>query len=265
MSEYADGTMLSVIEEGVGLITFNQPQKRNAMSIGMWDGLARILDAFEHDDRVRAVVLTGAGNRAFIAGADISQFEEQRGNADAQRDYDRLTRAGNARLAAFAKPTIARIRGYCLGEGLGIAMQCDLRIAAVDSEYGLPGARLGMAYGFDLVRNLVSLVGPAHTRMLLYSGQRIDSAEAQRIGLVNQVVEDEELSERVVDIVRTIADNAPLSLRSMKLAVGEAVKDESRCDYAAIDAAIDACFDSEDYREGRTAFLEKRPPRFRGR
>jgi enoyl-CoA hydratase len=265
MTAYANGKMLAEIEEGVGLISFNQPQKRNAMSVDMWHGLAQILDAFEGEEAVRAVVLTGAGNRAFISGADVSQFEEQRNNADAQRDYDALTSAGLARLAAFAKPTIARIRGFCLGEGLGIAMQCDLRIAAVDSEYGVPGAWLGIAYGFDMVSKLVSLVGPAHARMLLYTGQRIDAVEAQRIGLVNRVVEDEELSERVVDVARVIADNAPLSVRAMKLTVAEAEKDESRRDRAAVEAAIDACFDSEDYREGRTAFLEKRPPRFRGR
>ena len=264
MTAYADGLLLSAIEDGIGLITFNQPEKRNAMSVGMWDGLVQILDAFEGDPAVRVVVLTGAGNRAFVSGADVTQFEETRTDADARREYDRLTSDGRARLANFAKPTIARIRGYCLGGGLGIAMQCDLRLAGVDSEYGFPGARLGMAYGFDLVSKLVSLVGPAQARMLLYSGQRIDSAEAQRIGLVNVVVEDAELTERVLDLARSIADNAPRSVHALKLTVNEATRNESERDHARTDAIIDACFDTEDFHEGRKAFLEKRMPRFRG-
>ncbi len=264
MTAYADGLMLSEIEDGIGLITFNQPEKRNAMSVGMWDGLAQILDAFEHDAAVRVVVLTGVGNRAFVSGADVSQFAQTRSDAEARREYNRRTRNGRARLAGFAKPTIARIRGFCLGAGLGIAMQCDLRMAGVDSEYGFPGARLGMAYGFDLVSKLVSLVGPAHARMLLYSGERIDAVEAQRIGLVNRVVEDFELTERVLDLARSIADNAPLSVHAMKLTVNEATKDESERNRAGIDAIIDACFDSEDFQEGSRAFLEKRAPRFGG-
>jgi enoyl-CoA hydratase/carnithine racemase len=262
---YADGKMLADIDDGVGLITFNQPQKRNAMSVEMWDGLAHILDAFERDDAVRVVVLTGAGPKAFVSGADISQFAQQRANADAQGEYDRLTGAGRARLSAFGKPTIARIRGFCLGGGLAIALQCDLRIAAIDSEFGIPAARLGLAYGFDMVRALVEQVGPAQARALLYTGLRIDAHEAQRIGLINRMVADEDLSDTVIDLARTIADNAPLSVRAMKRAVTEVLRDPDTRDRAAVDAAIAACFDSADYREGRTAFLEKRTPKFEGR
>ncbi len=259
--QFADGKMLAEVDTGVGLVTFNQPAKRNAMSVEMWDGLDRILAQFEADEAVRVVVLTGAGPHAFVSGADISQFGEKRGDAEAQREYDRLTSAGRARLAGFAKPVIARIRGFCLGGGLGIAMQADLRIAAADSRFGIPAARLGIAYGFDMTRQLVSLVGPAHARMLLYSGDRIDGAEAARIGLVNQVVEDEELNERVVDLARTLADNAPLSLRAAKLTVAACLGG----DREAAQRAGAKCFDSNDYREGRTAFMEKRTPRFTGR
>jgi enoyl-CoA hydratase/carnithine racemase len=144
-------------------------------------------------------------------------------------------------------------------------MQADLRIAAVDSEFGIPAARLGIAYGFDMTRRLIALVGPANARMLLLTGTRIDAAEAQRIGLVNQVVEDSELSDTVVDIARTIADNAPLSVRGMKLIVDQCLRDPADRDTDAMDAAVTACFDSADYREGRTAFMEKRSPRFTGR
>jgi enoyl-CoA hydratase/carnithine racemase len=262
--KYAGGKMLATVDGGIGLITFNQPEKHNAMSVDMWDGLGQILDAFAADQSVRVVVLTGAGHKAFVSGADISQFGERRANADAQKEYDKLTRAGREKLSAFQKPVIARIRGYCLGGGLAIAMRADLRIAGVDSQFGIPAARLGIAYGFEMVRTLISLVGPAHARMILYTGARIDAMEAQRIGLVNRVVPDEDLSDVVVDLARSIADNAPLSVRAMKQAVNEAVKDPEMRDLASVDRAIAACFNSQDYREGRTAFMEKRPPRFVG-
>ncbi len=264
-TEYADGKMLSAIDDGVGLIIFNQPAKRNAMSVEMWNGLTQILDAFQEDSSVRVVVLTGAGPKAFVSGADISQFEKQRSNADAQVEYDRLTSAGRAKLAAFPKPTIARIRGFCLGGGLGIALQADLRIAAQDSEFGIPAAKLGIAYGFDMVRKLVDLVGPAHARMILYTGSRFDAAEAQRIGLINRMVPDTDLSDVVIDIARTIADNAPLSIAASKVSVANATKDPSDRDEDEMQRMMAACFDSADYREGRTAFMEKRPPKFQGR
>jgi enoyl-CoA hydratase len=263
--DYAGGKMLATKDEGVGLVTFNQPEKRNAMSIEMWGGLGEILDEFREDSEVRVVILTGAGNQAFISGADISQFEKNRSNADAQRDYDRLTSVGRDKLAAFPKPMIARIRGYCLGGGLAIAMQADLRVAAVDSQFGIPAARLGIAYGFDGLRKLVQLVGPAHARMILYSANRIDGQEAARIGLVNKVVSDEELNDAVLDIARTIADNAPLSVAASKLTINEVMKEPADRDMEAIRRAGTACFDSADYREGRTAFMEKRRPKFLGR
>ena len=265
MTTYADGKMLAESEQGIGYITFNQPEKRNAMSVAMWHGLSDILDAFAADDSIRAIVMTGAGVKAFVSGADISQFEQQRADGNAQLEYDRLTSAGRDKLAAFPKPVIARIRGYCLGGGLGIAMQADLRIAAVDSEFGIPAAKLGIAYGFDMVKKLVSLVGQAHARTLLFTGSRIGSEEAQRIGLVNRVVADEDLNETVFDLARTIADNAPLSVRGMKLAVNESIKADSERDVAAVNAAVLACFDSADYREGRRAFMEKRKPVWQGR
>src|SRR5262249_36204824 len=150
--------------------------------------------------------------RAFVSGADISQFEQQRSNADAQRAYDEQTSIGRRTLATFHKPTIASIRGYCLGGGLALAMQADLRVADSSSQFGIPAARLGIAYGFEGLHNLVTLVGPAHARMLLYTGSRIDAAEAHRIGLVNQVVPVDALRSVVFDLARQIAANAPLSI-----------------------------------------------------
>jgi len=262
---YADGKMLAEVSEGVGLITFNQPEKRNAMSVAMWHGLSEILDAFAADDATRTVVMTGAGTKAFVSGADISQFESTRADGDAQLEYDRLTGAGREKLAAFHKPVIACIRGFCLGGGLGIAMQADLRIAGAGAQFGIPAAKLGIAYSYEMVDRLVSLVGQAHARMIIMSGDRLDAAEAQRIGLVNKVVPDEDLTEAVLALAKTISANAPLSLRATKLAVNAVMADESTRDRAAVDAAILACFDSADYREGRTAFMEKRPAKWLGK
>ena len=263
--EFAGGKMLAAVDGGVGLVTFNQPEKRNAMSLEMWQGLEAILDGFAADDAVRVVVLTGAGGKAFVSGADISQFEKNRANADAQAEYDRLTSAGRTKLATFAKPTIAMIRGFCLGGGLAIAMQTDLRIAAEGSQFGIPAARLSIAYAFDGLRKLVQLVGPAHARMILYTGSRIDAREAERIGLINQAVADSALEETVMGIARTIAENAPLSIFASKLTIGEVMKDPADRNMEAVRIASAACFDSADYKEGRTAFMEKRAPRFVGR
>src|SRR5262249_3367894 len=262
--EFAGGKILADVHDRVGLITFNEPAKHNAISVEMWSGLEEVLQSWEDNDSVRVVVLTGAGEKSFVSGADISQFEKLRGDADAQREYDRFTRGGRDRLATSPKPTIARIRGYCLGGGLAIAMLADLRIAAEDSEYGIPAARLGIAYGFENIRTLVTLVGPAHARMLLYTGARISSAEALRIGLVNSVVANESLGEVVADLARTISTNAPLSVRASKLTIDQVTRDADDRDLDAVGRASAECLNSEDYREGRTAFLEKRLPKFKG-
>jgi enoyl-CoA hydratase/carnithine racemase len=262
---FADGKITVEVDDGVGLLTFNNPAKRNAMSIEMWEGLDEALGRLEEDQAVRVVVLTGAGHEAFVSGADISQFDESRSNSEAQREYRKRTGAGRDRLLRFPKPTIARVRGFCLGGGLAIAIAADVRIAAEDSSFGIPAAKLGIAYGLDMTRELVQLVGPAHARMLLYTGTRVDGAEAARTGLVNQVVPDEDLNERVVDLARTMADNAPLSIRAAKLTVAAVLAGEGERDTEGVEKAAEACFDSDDYREGRAAFKEKRPPRFQGR
>jgi enoyl-CoA hydratase/carnithine racemase len=262
---FADGKILKSVTDGVGIVTFNNPEKRNAMSIEMWEGLGAALVELREDDTVRVVILAGAGDKAFMSGADISQFEKNRSNANAQQEYDRLAGVGRAKYAAFPKPIIARIRGFCLGGGLAIAMQADLRIAAVDSEFGIPAAKLSIAYAPDSVKRLIDLVGPANARMILYTARRIDAAEAQRIGLINRMVEDEDLNDEVLDIARTIADNAPLSVAASKLTISEMLKDESQRDMAAITRMMQTCFDSADYKEGRTAFMEKRAPRWVGR
>src|SRR3981189_2297376 len=177
---YADGKILQSATEGVGIITFNNPEKRNAMSLEMWEGLGHALIELRDDTEVRVVVLVGAGDKAFVSGADISQFEKNRHNAAASEEYSKRSAAQRALLADYPKPTIACIRGFCLGGGMQVAMMSDIRIAAEHSQFGIPAAKLGIAYGHDGLKHLVSLVGPSWARLLMYTGIRIDSAEAVR-------------------------------------------------------------------------------------
>jgi len=262
--DFAGSKILAHIADGVGRVVFNQPEKRNAMSLAMWEGLGQAVDRLVRDPAVRVLVLEGAGDKAFVSGADISQFEAQRGDAEAQRAYESLTASGRATLLACPKPVIAKIRGFCLGGGLGLAMSADLRIASEDSTFGIPAAKLGLAYGFSTVQTLTSLVGPANARMLLFTGDRIDAWEAERIGLVNEVVPVELLDRTVTKLAATIVANAPLTIRAAKLAVAAAAQDAGVRDMAAVQGSFTACFDSADYREGRRAFMEKRKPRFTG-
>lgn len=263
-TDYAGGKMRASAMDGIGRVTFNQPEKRNAMSVEMWEGLGQILQGFEADPAIRVVILTGAGDKAFVSGADISQFEQQRGDAEARAEYDRKTTFGRRVFEAFTKPTIARIQGFCIGGGLAIAMATDLRIASEDSQFGIPAARLGISYGYSGVQKLVELVGSAEARMLLYTGDRITAAEARAIGLINRCVPLSELDPTVDRIAHTIATNAPLSILSMKRTITEATKDRADADMEAIKSSIDRCFNSQDYREGRAAFAQKRKPVFTG-
>jgi enoyl-CoA hydratase/carnithine racemase len=262
---FADGKILQAIAEGICTITFNNPEKRNAMSLEMWEGLGEALAHAKDAPDVRVVVLTGAGDKAFVSGADISQFEQHRHNAEASREYTRRASIAGQIMATFPKPTIARIRGFCIGGGMQVAMMADMRIAADGSQFGIPAAKLGIAYGFEGLNHLVSLVGPAWARLLLFTGMRIDAAEAQRIGLIERAVAPEKLDDAVMDIARTIARNAPLAISAAKITIGEILKDAAARDMDAIRQIGIACADSEDYREGRRAFMEKRAPEFRGR
>jgi enoyl-CoA hydratase len=262
---YADGKILQKIDDGVGVITFNNPEKRNAMSLDMWEGVGSALIELRDDPNVRVLILTGAGDKAFVSGADISQFEKNRHNAAASEEYSRKSAAQRALLADYPKPIIACIRGFCLGGGMQVAMSADIRIASENSQYGIPAARLGIAYGFDGLTNLVSLVGPSWARLIMYTGMRIDSAEAVRIGLVDRVVPDAELWNATMEIARTISGNAPLAIKAAKITIAQVLKDPDERDMDAIKAISTACMDSEDFREGRTAFMEKRKPRFKGR
>jgi enoyl-CoA hydratase/carnithine racemase len=262
---HADGKILQEIAGGVGIITFNNPDKRNAMSLEMWEGFGKALTELRDDPDVRVVVLTGAGGKAFVSGADISQFEKERHNAQASEEYSRRSAAQRTLFADYPKPTISCIRGFCLGGGMLVAMLSDIRIASDNSQFGIPAARLGIAYGYDGLKHLVSLVGPSWARLLMYTGMRISSAEALRIGLVERVLPDAELWDATMEIARTISTNAPLAIKAAKITIAQVLKDAADRDMAAVAKIGTACMDSEDFREGRQAFMDKRKPQFKGR
>jgi enoyl-CoA hydratase/carnithine racemase len=262
---YAEDKILQSIADGVGVITFNNPQKRNAMSLDMWEGVGAALVELREDPGVRVVILTGSGDKAFVSGADISQFEKNRHNAEAAEEYSRKSAAQRALLADYPKPIIACIRGFCLGGGMQVAMSADIRIASDNSQFGIPAAKLGIAYGYDGLNHLVSLVGPSWARLIMYTGMRIDAAEAVRIGLVDRVVPDAELWDATMEIARTISGNAPLAIKAAKITIAQVLKDPGERDMDSIKTISTACMDSEDFREGRTAFMEKRKPQFKGR
>src|SRR5467141_4035884 len=262
---HADGKILQSVGDGVGIITFNNPDKRNAMSLDMWEGLGQALVELRDNPDVRVVILVGADDKAFVSGADISQFEKTRHNAAASEEYSRRSEAQRALLADYPKPTIACIRGFCLGGGMQVAMMSDIRFASENSQFGIPAAKLGIAYGYDGLKHLVSLVGPSWARLIMYTGMRIDSAEAVRIGLVDRVVPDTELWNATSEIARTISGNAPLAIKAAKITIAQILKDPDKRDMDAIKQIGTACMDSEDFREGRRAFMEKRKPQFKGK
>lgn len=250
-------------EGGVGTLIFNNPEKRNALSLEMWEGIAEALEAFDADPEVRAVVLRGAGGRAFISGADISQFEERRSTEEKATQYSAITDRAWLALARTRKPVIAAIEGFCIGGGLAVAMKADIRIATRDSVFGVPAARLGIAYPIEAIRDLQNLVGPSQAKWILFTGQQIDAEQALRIGLINKVVAKAELDEAVSELTHTLADNAPLSMHASKETVDQIARDS--IDRKRLHELGVACIESADFAEGRRAFMEKRKPQFRGK
>jgi enoyl-CoA hydratase/carnithine racemase len=256
--------MLSRKEGRVGYVIFNNPERHNAVSLDMWEATASILTRFARDDEVRVVVLTGAGGKAFVSGADISRFESERATLEAARRYNATAEAAYASVQDFPKPTIAMIRGYCIGGGLGLAVCCDIRIASDNSRFAVPAAKLGLGYSFAGLRRLTDAVGPAFAKEIFYTARQFDAEEARVMGLVNRVVPTADLETYVASYAETVAGNAPLTINAVKFVVGEIMKDESKRDLAHCTELIERCFASNDYEEGRRAFMEKRKPAFTG-
>ena len=254
--------ILSATSGPIGTLTFNNPERHNAMSLDMWRAASTVLEQFEQDPAVRVIVLTGAGGKAFVSGADISKFESERATLDAVVEYNAVVDRFAQVLGECSKPTIAMIRGYCVGGGVGIAVNCDLRIANDAARFAVPAAKLGLGYGYANVRRIMDLVGPQFVTEMLLTARQFDAADAARAGLVNHVVPDAEIESTVREMAETIAGNAPLTIRAIRKIIRELRRDEP--DIAACDALVKQCFESADYREGRKAFMEKRKPVFRG-
>jgi enoyl-CoA hydratase/carnithine racemase len=257
--------MIARKEGGIGWMIFNQPQKHNAVSLDMWQAVPRIIAAFDADADVRVIVLAGAGERAFISGADISEFEAKRGSEDAIKAYDAVGDTAHAAIAAAAKPTIAMIRGICYGGGTGIALTTDLRICSSDARFSVPAAKLGVGYRYSGIKRLVDVVGPAFAKEIFFTAGAFTAEDARIMGLVNRVVAPDEIEAYTTRVASTISGNAPLTIKAAKMAINAAVEDAERRRLDAVDAAITACRLSSDYVEGRRAFMEKRKPAFTGR
>ena len=252
-------------EGHLGRVIFNNPERHNAMSQAMWDSLADIMRRFDDDDAVRVVLLEGAGERAFVSGADISKFESERANAERIKQYGRSVNRGYEAVQHSLKPTIAKIRGYCYGGGMGIAVCCDIRICSDDSSFCIPAAKLGVGYGHENTKVLIDLVGPSFAKEIFYTARRFDAEEARMMRLVNRVVPRAELDSYVQGYIETMISNAPLSLRTTNLIVNELLKEEGERDLGLCHRLVEDCAKSEDIEEGRRAFMEKRAPVFIGR
>jgi len=249
----------------VGWLTFNNPARRNAISIDMWEAIPKVLDRFEQDPEVRAIVLKGEGDKAFVSGADVSQYEKQRSSAEGIQYYEEIAGRVAERLQSCDKVIIAMIRGYCLWAGVNIALCCDLRIAAEDAKLGIPAAKLGLGYRAASLKNLVDIAGPAYAREVLITGRHFSAGEAKAMGLVHRVAPVAELESLVLEYCAMISENAPLTIRASKRTVRELLKFNPAFDAQACDALVKQCFESQDYIEGRRAFMEKRKPVFQGK
>jgi enoyl-CoA hydratase len=256
------GRLNTAVDHGVAWIELDNPDKLNAISVNMWRQLIAALGSYEKDTGVRCVVLAGKGAKAFCTGADIA--EKEVAGADAA-DNEALALEGLSHLRAFSKPIIAAINGYCLGAGLALATVCDLRVAGKSARFGIPAARLGLAVYYDVLVRIARLIGPSKAKWLLFTADRIKADEALRAGLIDREVADEEVNGVVRELAILIAGNAPMTIATAKCAIDMAFMDPADRNMAAYIERERACYESEDFVEGRRAFLEKRRPDFKGR
>ncbi len=244
---------------------FDNPARHNALSVEMWEAVPALLAPAARDDGVRMVVFSGAGEKAFVSGADISQFEDMRAAREAVARYEAVAEAALEGIHAFPKPTVACIRGYCIGGGVNVAIACDLRLAASDAVFSVPATRLGLGYRFSAMKNLVDLVGPGNAKDIFFTARRLDAAEALRIGLVNRVAEPAALPALLDEYVKSVTTGAPLTIQAGKRIIAEVLKPDADIDMDLCRRLLLDCFESDDYIEGRRAFMEKRKPVFRGK
>lgn len=261
----ATDKMLARKDGRVGTLIFNNPERHNAVSLEMWETATRILDEFAKDAQVRVLVVTGAGGKAFVSGADISKFEDERATQTAVERYNATSQGFYSGLYNFPKPTIAQIQGYCIGGGLNLAISCDLRFCTEGSRFGLPAAKLGLGYGYAGLKRFFDTIGPSNTKDIFFSARQFGAAEALAMGVVNKVLPEAELATFVKDYANTVSENAPLTVSAIKQIAIEALKPENERDLKHAADMVARCFASQDYIEGRNAFMEKRKPVFTGK
>ena len=252
--------------EGTTLhIRFNNPARHNALSVDMWEAIPPLLAQAETDDRIRLVVFSGAGEKAFVSGADITQFEDMRAAREAVTRYEARAEEALMGIYNFSKPTLAAIRGFCIGGGVNVAISCDIRIASIDSVFSIPAARLGLGYRYSAMKNLVDLIGPGAAKDLFFTARKIDAKEAKELGLISRVCEPDQLPALLAEYTSALAANAPITVRAGKTITAQILKPSPELDYALCQKLIRDCFESDDYAEGRKAFMEKRKPVFKGK
>ncbi|MBT6276687.1 MAG: enoyl-CoA hydratase [Chromatiales bacterium] len=252
------------VQGSVAHVTLNQPSKRNAMRLSMWEGLRDGMTSLAANDDVRIVVVSGAGDRAFCAGADISEFDDWRGDPEKAAHYDAITRDACNALEHFPKPTIGRIMGSCIGGGFELALLCDIRISARSARFAVTPAKLGLGYNMHDTQLLVDRIGAPATREILFTGRMFTADDALRLGIVNRVVDEAELDSVIEGYVNEIATNAPITVQASKAIIAEAVKTPADQNAALCQSWVDRCYASADFIEGRRAFGEKRKPQFTG-
>jgi enoyl-CoA hydratase len=246
-------------------IRFNNPARHNALSVDMWEAVPALLAQAERDRQIRLIVFSGAGERAFVSGADISQFEDMRAAREAVVKYEEMAETALMAIYDCKLPTLSCIRGYCIGGGVNVAISCDIRIASTDSVFSVPAARLGLGYRYSAMKNLVDLIGPGAAKDLFFTARRIDAAEAKSLGLVTRVCAPDDLPALLAEYSSALADNAPLTVQAGKAITAEILKPSPELDFDLCQKLIQSCFASEDYAEGRKAFMEKRKPVFKGK
>jgi enoyl-CoA hydratase/carnithine racemase len=256
--------MQAFTDQGIGWMIFNNPARHNALSLEMWQGMGDILEHYASNPDVRVVVMRGAGGKAFVSGADISEFDDKRSNATQKDEYGKIAGRATRWLNKIEKPLIALIEGYCIGGGLATALSADIRMATPDSKFGIPAAKLGLGYEYEGLAKLARMVGPSRARDIMFSARFMEAPEAKEMGLINFIETRNDIEQACIDYASRIAGNAPLTIKAAKAALNAWERGSREAEVNTVRELVDACFNSNDYKEGRSAFKAKRPPNFAG-